>query len=363
MSLWDKFLGEFVDIVEWIDDSADTLVYRFERHGNEIKYGAMLTVRESQAAVFVNEGQIADVFGPGMYKLETNNLPVLSTLQSWPHGFHSPFKAEVYFFNLRNFTDLKWGTRNPIVLRDPEFVAVRLRAFGAYAFRIGKPDVFLREIVGTDGRFTTDEITEHLRNLIVSRFSALLGSSNIPVLDLAANYEQLSDFVATRLKPEFEEYGLTLSKFLVENISLPDEVSAALDKRTSMGLVRDLHDYVTFQTGAALEKAAANPAGGGSEGIGMGMAFAVAQQMGQQMAMANKPPSIPEVSYFVAVEGGQKGPYTFDQLRGLVKENQFTPEMLVWAQGMPTWSPAGQMASLKSLFASLPVPPPLPKQS
>ena len=361
MSLWDKILGEFVDVIEWIDDSNDTLVARFDRYGNEIKFGAMLTVREAQAAVFVNEGQIADVFGPGMYKLETNNLPVLSTLQGWPHGFQSPFKAEVYFFNLRNFTDLKWGTRNPLVLRDPEFIAVRLRAFGTYTFRIGKPDIFLKEIVGTDGHFTTDEITEQLRNLIVSRFSNILANANIPVLDLAANYDQLSDFIATHLKPEFAEYGLSLTKFLVENISLPDEVSAALDKRTSMGLVHDLRDYVTYQTGAAMEQAAANPAGGGSEGVGMGMAFAMAQQLGQQMlpkTNAGTPPSVPEVNYFVAVEGQQKGPYTQDQLRAQAQAGEFTSEMLVWAQGMPAWTPAGQLASLQALFSTM--PPPIP---
>jgi len=358
MSLWDKLLGEFVDVIEWTDDSSDTLVNRFERYGNEIKFGAMLTVREAQAAVFVNEGQIADVFGPGMYKLETNNLPILSTLQGWPHGFESPFKAEVYFFNLRNFTDLKWGTRNPVMLRDPEFIAVRLRAFGTYAIRVGKPDIFLKEIVGTDGHFTTDEITEHLRNLIVSRFSNILANSNIPVLDLAANYDQLSDFLATHLKPEFEEYGLSLTKFLVENISLPDEVSKALDKRTSMGLVRDLREYVTYQTGAAMEQAASNPSGGGSEGVGMGMAFAMAQQLGQQMSIGGAPPSVPEVEYFVAVDGEQKGPYTLDQLRSQARGGEFTPEMLVWAQGMPNWQAAGELASLQTIFSTS--PPPIP---
>ena len=174
MGLWDKLMGEFVDVIEWTDDSNDTMVYRFERHGNEIKYGAKLTVRESQVAVFVNEGQIADVLGPGLYQLETQNLPLLSTLQHWDHGFSSPFKAEVYFFNTKQFVNLKWGTRNPIMVRDPEFNAVRLRAFGTYAVRIADAKKFIQEIMGTDGHFTVDEISDQLRNLIVTRFSIVL---------------------------------------------------------------------------------------------------------------------------------------------------------------------------------------------
>ena len=190
MALMDKIFGEFVDVIEWTDDTQDTMVYRFERYGNEIKYGAMLTVRESQAAVLVNEGEIADVFKPGMYELRTANLPILSTLQNWQRGFESPFKAEVYFFNTKRFTDLKWGTKNPIIARDPEFGPVRLRAFGTYVIRIADPAVFLREIVGTDGRFTTDEIANQLRNLIVSRFATVVASSGIPILGRLIGYFQ-----------------------------------------------------------------------------------------------------------------------------------------------------------------------------
>jgi hypothetical protein len=218
MALMDKIFGEFVDVIEWTDDTQDTMVYRFERYGNEIKYGAMLTVRESQAAVLVNEGELADVFKPGMYELSTANLPILSTLQNWQRGFESPFKAEVYFFNTKRFTDLKWGTKNPIIARDPEFGPVRLRAFGTYEIRIADPAEFLREIAGTDGRFTTDEITNQLRNLIVSRFATVVASSGIPILDLAANYEQLGQFVTGRIAPEFANYGLELNKLLVENV-------------------------------------------------------------------------------------------------------------------------------------------------
>ena len=228
MGFWDKIFGEFVDVIEWTDNSSDTMVYRFERYGNEIKYGAMLTVRESQQAVFVNEGVIADQFPPGLYKLETNNLPIITSLQGWPHGFESPFKAEVYFFNTRRFTDLKWGTKNPLMLRDREFGPVRLRAFGTYAMRVVDPVALLKEVVGTSGQFSTGEITNQLRNLIVSRFASILGESAIPILDLAANYDDLSTFVSNRIQPEFKTYGLEITKLLVENISLPPAVEEAL---------------------------------------------------------------------------------------------------------------------------------------
>ena len=197
--IFSKLMGQFVDVIQWTDDSPDTMVWRFERQGNEIKYGAKLTVREGQTAVFVNEGEIADTFTPGMYELFTRNLPILSTLQAWPHGFESPFKAEVYFCSSRVFTDLKWGTKNPVIARDAEFGPVRLRAFGTYAIRIKDPAVFLREVVGTDGHFTVDEISDQLRNIIVARFGTIVAGSGIPVLDLAANYDQLG---TVRARPD-----------------------------------------------------------------------------------------------------------------------------------------------------------------
>ncbi len=364
MSFWDKLLGEFVDIIEWTDDSPDTMVYRFERYGNEIKYGAMLTVRESQVAVFVNEGQIADVFEPGLYKLETNNLPILSTLQGWPHGFESPFKAEVYFFTTRQFTDLKWGTKNPLMLRDKEFGAVRLRAYGTYVVRVSDAVAFLKEVVGTDGHFTTNEITNQLRNLIVSRFSAILGGSGVPILDLAANYEKLSDFVTERIAPEFGEYGLALTKLLVENISLPSEVEKALDKRTSMGMVGDLADYTTFQSADAIKAAAENPAGGASEGIGMGMGFAVANRMAEGMmgkSAGHGPPPVPtETTWFVAANGHQTGPFTRPEMRAKVQSGDVTVDSLVWTAGLKEWTPASAVDDIAQMFADS-TPPPLPE--
>jgi len=202
MSLWNKITGQLIDIIEWLDSSNDTIVYRFERQGNEIKYGAKLVVREGQTAVFVNEGQLADVFTPGTYTLETKNVPILSTLQGWKYGFESPFKAEVYFVNTKQFVDQKWGTKNPIMLRDAEFGPIRLRAFGTYAFRVSDPATLLRAIVGTHAQVTTSDLPTQLRNLLVPRFTDILGERIILAPELAATYDAPSGFIARRTPPE-----------------------------------------------------------------------------------------------------------------------------------------------------------------
>ncbi|MEK6235686.1 MAG: SPFH domain-containing protein [Planctomycetales bacterium] len=365
MGLWDKLGGELVDIIEWIDDTNDTLVWRFERHGNEIKNGAKLTVRESQAAVFISEGRVADVFPPGMYTLETKNMPILSTLMGWAHGFNSPFKAEVYFVTTRKFTDLKWGTKNPFMIRDPEFGPVRLRAFGNYVMKVAEPELFVKEVVGTDGEFTTDEITKQLRKMVVTRFTDSIAESKIPILDMAANYDELGEFVTKKIAPEFAGYGLELTSLLVENISLPPEVEKALDTRTSMGVIGDLGRYSQFQAANAMTDAAKNPGGMAAGGMGMGMGFAMANQMGQAMqgqpaAQApGAPPPIPQAAaFFVAVNGQQAGPFDVNALSQQAASGTFTADSLVWKQGMAQWSPAGQTPELAGLFAQ--GPPPIP---
>ncbi len=254
MTLWEKAKAELVDIIEWTDDSTDTMVWRFPRFENEIKYGAQLIVRQSQAAVFVNAGEIADVFTSGQHQLTTKNLPLLTTLASWKYGFQSPFKAEVYFVNTRNFTNLKWGTKNPVILRDPEFGPVRLRSFGTYVARVSEPAKFMKEIVGTEGRFSVEEVAEQLKNLIVTRFSDMLGESKIPVLDLAASYNELSAYLTGKIAPEFLEYGLEVTKRLVENIPLPPEVEEALDKKSSMGIIGNLDNFVSYPAGAVARR-------------------------------------------------------------------------------------------------------------
>ncbi len=364
MGLFDKIFGEFVDVIEWTDDSSDTMVYRFERYGNEIKYGAKLTVRETQLAIFVNEGEVADVLTPGIYELETKNLPILTTLKHWDHGFNSPFKAEVYFCNTKHFVDLKWGTKNPLMLRDSEFGPVRLRGFGTYTIRIGDALKFMREIVGTDGQFTTDEISEQLRNLITARFATVVASANIPVLDLAANYDQLSEFLTQRIAPEFEEYGLQLTKMLVENISLPPAVEQALDKRSSMGVIGNLDKYLKYQTGAAMEAAAANPGGGAADGIGLGVGFAMANKLAKDMqtgsSAADGPPPLPaEPLFHVDINGKASGPFTVNEVRAYIINGEVDTQTLVWSNGMAEWKPAGSVAALRAQFSS-DQPPPLP---
>lgn len=369
MGIFDKIRGEFVDIIEWTDDSNDTMVYRFERLDNEIKMGAKLTVREGQVAVFINKGQLNDVFEPGMYTLSTDNMPIMSTLMGWKHGFHSPFKAEVYFVSTRRFTDLKWGTKHPIMLRDAEFGPIRIRAFGSYVIKVSDATKFIREIVGTDGHFTKDEITDQLRNLIVSRFADIIGESKIPVLDMAANYDELGEFITKRINDDFTAYGLDIMKMLVENISLPKTVEEALDKRSSMGVIGNLNQYTQFQTANAMEEAAKNPGGMAAGGMGMGMGFAMANQMGSAMPAGQQsqhgspqaPPPIPQaVAFHVAVNGQQSGPFDMATLTQHVQSGKLTAETLVWKQGMAQWTAAGQVFELSNLFGA--IPPPLPPQ-
>lgn len=366
MGLWDKIFGEFIDVIDWLDDSDNTMVYRFDRHNNEIKYGAKLTVRETQAVVFVNEGEIADVLGSGLYELETKNIPILSTLQHWDHLFNSPFKAEVYFCNLKRFTDLKWGTKNPIILRDEEFGAVRLRAFGIYEIRINDPKKFITEIVGTDGHFTTEEISNQLRNIIISRFTSIVASSKIPVLDLAANYEQLSTYITQKISDEFDDYGIELTKVIIENISLPPAVEEALDKKTSMGMVGDLSQYLEFQ---AADSMSSGKNGGGSsvasDAMAMGVGFAMAEKLSKSMGEKKEnsttqiPPQIsPEKIYYYAQDKKPIGPFSIDECKALIRESKITPDMLMWKIDMKDWQKAKDFEEIKPLF-NISSPPPL----
>jgi membrane protease subunit (stomatin/prohibitin family) len=367
MGLFDKIRGEFIDIIEWLDQSSDIMVYRFPRYQNEIKYGAKLTVRETQLAVFINEGQLADVYKPGLYTLTTENMPIMTTLKGWKYGFNSPFKAEIYFINTKNFTDLKWGSPNPIMMRDPEFGPIRIRAFGNYAMKVADPVVFIKEVVGTDGNFTTDGISEQLRNVVVTRFTDAIAESKLPVLDMASNLDEISKFCETKIKPEFLEYGIDLTKFLVSSIALPENVEKALDSRSSMGIIGDLNKYTQFQAAQSMEEAAKNPAGGGAgAGMGMGMGFGMANMMvnsmnqPQQQVPPSGPPPIPgTIKYFVAVNGQQSGPYDLHTLSQMASQNQITKESLVWKEGMTAWNAAGSQPDLSGIFGS--VPPPIPQ--
>ncbi|MBX2855233.1 MAG: SPFH domain-containing protein [Rhodobacteraceae bacterium] len=365
MSFFDALFGQFIDVIAWTDDGTDAVVRRFERHGHEIKYGAKLTVREGQAAVFVHEGRLADVFPPGLYRLKTNNMPILSTLQHWDHGFESPFKSEIYFVSTRRFTDLKWGTRNPVMLRDPEFGPIRLRAFGSYEMRVVDPGAFLREIVGTDGDFGAEEISDHLRNVIVSRFANAIATAHIPALDLAANYDDLGRFVRDRIQPEMTELGIEITKLLVENVSLPPEVEQALDRRSSMGVIGDLRKYAQFQAAEAL-RASGDATAGVGLGVGMGAGAAMARQMAEALSAPGQatPPALPGMAaiWHAAIDGAAQGPFALEALRGLAAQGRLTRDSLVWREGMAQWAAASEQSDLAKLFAApaTPTPPPLP---
>ena len=379
MGILDFLTGEFIDVIHWTDDTRDTMVWRFEREGHEIKYGAKLTVREGQAAVFVHEGQLADVFPPGLYMLETNNMPILTTLNAWDHGFRSPFKSEIYYVSTTRYTDLKWGTKNPIICRDPEFGPVRIRAFGTYAIKVSDPGTFLREIVGTDGEFTTDEISYQIRNIIVSRFATALARAGIPVLDMAANTMDLAKLIKQWIAPELAAYGLTMPEFYIENVSLPDKVEAALDKRTSMGIVGDLGQFMQYSAAEAL--ANGGPAAGGMlTGLGAGMGMGMAQQMGgmvqgpwgpqpmpaqvpqaapPQLAPPPPPPPPVEKVWHVAEGGAAKGPFSRADLGRMVSDGSLSRETLVWTAGQDGWMAADDVQELAQLFTILPPPPPV----
>jgi membrane protease subunit (stomatin/prohibitin family) len=280
--------AQFIEVIEWLDDTGNTMLYRFPVKDQEIKNGAQLIVRESQTAVFVHEGQIADIFSPGRYTIDGGNTPILSKLGAWKYGFNSPFKAEVYFINTKQFTDLKWGTPNPVMMRDADFGMVRLRAFGIYSIRVSDPREFIKEIAGTNGHFVTEDIEGQLKRTLVGGFSDALAESKTAALDLASNYDELSKFTRGKLNEEFKGYGLELSKFLIENISLPAEVEAAMDKRTSMGVLGDAGRYAQFQAADAMRDAAQNPGGGAGTGAGLGAGFAIGNAMAGSMTEAMK---------------------------------------------------------------------------
>ena len=368
MGLLDKLRGELVDIIEWIDDDRSTLVWRFPRYQNEIKNGAQLIVRPGQLAVFVHRGQMGDVFEPGSYTLKADNLPILSTLQGWKYGFNSPFKSEVYFVSTRQITDLKWGTPNPIMLRDADFGPIRLRAFGTYALKATDPKALLKELVGTNGVVEADEVSELLRSIIMTAFADMLGESKIAALDLAAHYREMSDqlrkIVCERVD---DEYGLDIPQLFIVNISFPEEVEKALDTRTKMGVIGDMNKFQQFQMGQAMTAAANNPSGGAGEGMGLGMGFAMANQMAQNfnragaapgMAGGAVPPPLPGEAWHIAVGGQTQGPFTVAQVSEGISAGQVNAATLIWSAGIGNWTPAGQVPQFASRLSVPPPPPP-----
>jgi membrane protease subunit (stomatin/prohibitin family) len=288
VGLFDKLRGEFIDVIEWVDSSPDTLAYRFPTYNREIQMGSSLIVRESQMAVFVYRGEIADVYEPGNYKLVTAQMPIMTTLQHWTHGFSSPFKAEVYYFNTRQYPDLKWGTPNPITLRDPEFGVLRVRAFGNYTMRVADPEKVMKELSGTEERYTVSQIESQIRAAVVTRFTDHIAESKVPFLDFAANLNEFSEALKPVMHEELEKYGLALEGFLVQNVSLPPEVEKILDQRTSMAVIgNNMDQYTKFQVANAIPQAAAAGGDGGLAGAGMGAGIGMA--LGNAMAAGMQP--------------------------------------------------------------------------
>ena len=288
MSLTDFIRSQFIEIIEWTDDSRDTLSYRFPDQDKEIKNGAQLIVRESQSVQFVYLGQYGDLFGPGKYTLATANIPILTRLKGWKYGFESPFKADVYYVTTRLFTGNKWGTSNPVMVRDHDFGIVRVRAFGTYDFRIVEPPKFLKEVAGTDDHFRLDGFSDAMRSRLVSVFSEALANSKVPVLDVATRYQELGEALLPLINPVLKDkYGLEMPSFVIENVSVPPEVEAAIDKRASMAAVGNLNDYVKFQMAQGLEKGGAGVGGIGAEmAVGMSIANQMLNQPGGIAAQA-----------------------------------------------------------------------------
>lgn len=380
MGLMDKLKGELVDLIEWMDDSHSTLAWRFPRYNNEIKNGAQLIVREGQRAVFVYRGALADTFDPGPHELTTENLPILSTLQGWKHGFNSPFRSEVYFINIRPVTDLRWGTTQPVTVRDPDFGMVQVRANGLCVVKIGDVEIFLKQVIGTDSDVQAEEIAELLRRVITLAFSDMILATGLGAIDLQGRQVELSgklkDFVTERVDNEF---GLVVTDVTM-NISLPEEITQAMTAGVARGVeekgyltnLGPIDRYQQVKAADAMVAAAGNPGGSAmgdfmQAGMGMAMAGQMAGQLQGAMAPAapaaaapgGGPPPLPGQALFhVDMGNGQSGgPFNVPQLQSGLANGQIGPNTLVWSQGMAAWAPANTVPALQALFAA---PPPMP---
>ncbi|HLG95350.1 MAG TPA: SPFH domain-containing protein [Bryobacteraceae bacterium] len=285
---------QFIDVIQWTEPEDGILAYRYPMEDMEIQNGGKLTVRDSQMAVFVNEGRIADAFGPGLYTLNTQTLPILTYIMNWDKAFKSPFKSDVYYFSTRLQTNQRWGTATPITIRDKEFGAIRFRGYGIYAYRIADPKVFYQKISGTRDIYRVGELEGQLRNTIVARMTDSFAQSSVPFLDMAANQQALGAKIAEVMKPAFADFGLSLESFVVENVSLPDELQKILDQRIGMNMIGDMGKYTQFQVAQSLPIAAANEGGGAAGiGVGLGAGMAMAQSMVNAMRPGEQQPPAP----------------------------------------------------------------------
>lgn len=361
MGLFDIFKGQFIDIVEWADPKPNVLVHRFERHNNEIKKWAKLIVRPGQMAIFVNEGKVCDRFEPGTYTLDTANLPILTSLLSLPYNFQSWHKAEVYFIRTAVQLDRKWGTPNPVMMRDAELGTIRLRAFGNYSYRVGATDDMLSRFLGGRGEFTCNDVEGQFDTYVVSELSDALGELRIPALDLASQYNEIGIAVGNRIRTRLTGMGFELDSFTVANISLPEEVNEAIDKRSKVGIYGGTSQYAQMEATAAMRDAAKNQGSGGAM-MGMMMGANMGGMIGNNMNQAiNTPPPVPqETTFFTAVGGQRQGPFTMADLKNQAMNGIFSGDTLVWTAGMANWAVASSVPALAAVLGSVPPPPPMP---
>ena len=326
MALMDFIKKQFIDILQWTEESDGTLAWRFPMAEMEIQNGASLTVRESQMAMFVNEGTVADVFGPGMYKLNTQTLPVLTYLKNWDKLFESPFKSDVYFFSTRTQLDQKWGTPNPITIRDKDFGIVRMRAFGIYSYHLSDPKAFYQKISGTRASYTREELEGQLRNSMVAGMTDLFGESGVAFIDMAGNQDEFGKAMMFKMAPMFAEYGLTLDSLVVQNVSLPEELQKILDQKIGMNMIGDMQRFTQYQVANAIPEAARNEGGMAGMGVGLGAGVGFGQVMGQAMASAMQPAApaagAPAAAAPVAAGGvsADEVVATLEKLHGLVEK-------------------------------------------
>lgn len=365
MGLWEQLKrhagAQFLEVIDWTDDSNDILVFRYPTFNQAITSSSKLVVREGQAAVFVSEGRLSEVFGPGTYELDTRNAPLMRFFQSIAYKLEEPYKGDIYFVNTKQYTNNGWGTPSPIMMRDAEFGPIRIRAFGIYSYRITDPAVFLQQLVGTDGLFTTDEINGQLKRKLASSLAQVIGSSQLAVLDLAANYQDLGDTLRDQMNPSFlEAYGITLTDFTIQNVGLPEEVEQALDTRTKMGVLGNLDAYTKLKAAEAIEEAAKNPGLGGA-GASMGVGFGLGNQIGNTMAQAQggaaaAPPPVPgggAAQYHYNGPAGQLQLSVADVAARVMADRN--AKHLVWQAGWPEWRNAHDVAEIA---AQLPPAPP-----
>ena len=327
MAIMDFIKKQFIDVIHWTEESDGVLAQRYPMRDFEIQNGAQLTVRDSQMAVFVNEGQVADVFGPGLYPLTTKTLPLLTNLKNWDKLFASPFKSDVYFFSTRLQLDRKWGTPNPITIRDKDFGMVRMRAFGIYSYKLVDPGRFYKEISGTREVYSVDDLDGQLRNLVIAGMTDLFGESGVPFIDMAANQVEFAAKLKTALEPVFDHYGLALDAFAVQNVSLPEELQKILDTKISMNMLGDMGRYTQYQVANSIPLAAQNEGGMAGIGAGLGAGLTIGQGMAQAMSQAMQPgatPAAAPLSAAAAGMGADEVVATLEKLHGLVAKGILT---------------------------------------